>query len=335
MPDNDAMADVNVVMPGSRPRSRTRSLRGRMLALVLGALIGVLQRLPDRVLHRLAHQAGGLLFHLRPTRRRLVRRNLERVCRYLVEHDQASPRVSAAAIDALALDRLVREAFGHYVRSYLEGAIAPIYAAPERVGRITAEDPETLRQALGGVEAGPEPAIIVGLHFGAMEIPALWAIGQLGIKLTAPMETVTNPELQAYFERTRSVGGLNIIATQGAGRELVAALARGEAVALVADRVVAGAGAPVELFGAPTRLPVGPAALAVETGVSAWLVAARRTGWGDYRAHIERIPLAESGSRRERIRAFLDAQARAYERAIALAPEQWWAVFFPIWEDGA
>src|SRR5688500_19861206 len=54
---------------------------------------------------------------------------------------------------------------------------------------------------------------------------------------------------------TRSAGGLRIIPTHGAGRELVAALARGEAVALVADRVVAGAGASVELFGAPTRLP--------------------------------------------------------------------------------
>src|SRR5688500_13107867 len=134
---------------------------------------------------------------------------------------------------------------------------------------------------------------------------------------------------------TRSAGGLRIIPTHGAGRELVAALARGEAVALVADRVVAGAGASVELFGAPARLPIGPAALAVETGVPAWLVAARRTGWGTYRTHIERIPLADEGSRRQRVRAFLDAQARAYERAIAQAPEQWWAIFFPIWEDGA
>jgi HlyD family secretion protein len=39
-------------------------------------------------------------------------------------------------------------------------------------------------------------------------------------------------------------------------------------------------------------------------------------------------------SRRERLAAFLVAQAGAYERAIAQAPEQWWSLFFPIWRDG-
>jgi hypothetical protein len=27
------------------------------------------------------------------------------------------------------------------------------------------------------------------------------------------------------------------------------------------------------------------------------------------------------------------AEARAFEDVIALAPEQWWSVFFPIWPD--
>ena len=31
--------------------------------------------------------------------------------------------------------------------------------------------------------------------------------------------------------------------------------------------------------------------------------------------------------------AFLDAEARWFERQVARAPEQWWAVFFPIWPD--
>jgi hypothetical protein len=28
-----------------------------------------------------------------------------------------------------------------------------------------------------------------------------------------------------------------------------------------------------------------------------------------------------------------DRLARAFEEMIADAPDQWWAVFFPIWED--
>ena len=31
--------------------------------------------------------------------------------------------------------------------------------------------------------------------------------------------------------------------------------------------------------------------------------------------------------------AFLAAEVAAFERVIARAPEQWWAIFFPIWPD--
>jgi len=37
--------------------------------------------------------------------------------------------------------------------------------------------------------------------------------------------------------------------------------------------------------------------------------------------------------RRARVEAVLAEEARAFERFIATAPEQWWAVFFPIWPD--
>jgi KDO2-lipid IV(A) lauroyltransferase len=128
---------------------------------------------------------------------------------------------------------------------------------------------------------------------------------------------------------------MNVIPTQGAAAELRAALQRDEIVALVADRAVGGVGSAVELFGAPARLPAGPALLCEESGAPAWLVVTRRVGWGDYRSRIEQIVPATPAteSRRDRLTAFLDAEARAFERAIADAPEQWWTVFFPIWPD--
>ncbi|HXG40527.1 MAG TPA: hypothetical protein VNJ28_06260, partial [Candidatus Limnocylindrales bacterium] len=58
-----------------------------------------------------------------------------------------------------------------------------------------------------------------------------------------------------------------------------------------------------------------------------------REGIGRYAGRLETVPFPTEGSRRERVEAFLDALARAFERAIAAAPEQWWAVFFPIWPD--
>ena len=40
-----------------------------------------------------------------------------------------------------------------------------------------------------------------------------------------------------------------------------------------------------------------------------------------------------TGTTRERLAGFMAAQARAFERAVADAPEQWWTMFFPIWDD--
>ena len=74
--------------------------------------------------------------------------------------------------------------------------------------------------------------------------------------------------------------------------------------------------------------------LALETGAPAWAAATRRTGWGDYRARLEPIELPATGTRRERLAGFLANQAHAFEKLVADAPEQWWSVFFPIWDEG-
>ena len=60
----------------------------------------------------------------------------------------------------------------------------------------------------------------------------------------------------------------------------------------------------------------------------------RRTSTpGRYIGRVDRIAVATEGSRRERATETTAAIARTFERVIADAPEQWWAVFFPIWPD--
>ena len=54
---------------------------------------------------------------------------------------------------------------------------------------------------------------------------------------------------------------------------------------------------------------------------------------GIYHASMDAVPLPAGGARRERVNGFLAAEARAFERHIAAAPEQWLAVFHPIWPD--
>lgn len=313
-----------------RQRVKAAALGGRLRVALLGALAGVAGLIPDRVLHPLAQRAGVVLYLAQPRRRQLVRDNLQRVCAYLAAQDLANPATVAAAHDRRALERLVRAAFGHYLRGYLEGATLARHASPAALSGIAPDDEAIARAAFGPAEAG-HALILIGMHFGAIEIPALWSTHRLSLNVTAPMETVGDAAAQEHFARTRKATGLNIIPLEGAAPVLRRELAAGHVVALVADRPLAGSGTSVELFGRAARLPLGPAVLALESGAPTWLVTVRRTGPGEYRGRLEQIEMPASGTRRERLAAFMALQARAFERAVAEAPEQWWTLFFPIW----
>jgi len=147
------------------------------------------------------------------------------------------------------------------------------------------------------------------------------------------METVEDDDLQAWFVRTRGAAGIRIVGLREARRELLGAIRDGVSVGLVGDRDLTGGGLPIPLFGAPANLPLGPAMLAVESGAPLYVVGVRRTGLTRYRGGLEAVPVPADGTRRERVTAAMTALAAAFERTVATAPEQWWAVFFPIWPD--
>lgn len=293
-------------------------------------------RLPERPLHRLAGGVGLVWYLGAPRRRAQARRNLRRIVAALVAGGRASPAVRRTERSRLGMERLVVAAFGHAARYYLEVARAPAYGR-ERISERIEDRPgsvygQFLAERRGTGERPGHGVILVGLHFGALEFPAM-LLAEAGIRLTVPMEVIANPPLQAYFVRTRSREGLHIIPQEGAHPELLAALERGEGIGLVSDRVVRGRGTPASLFGHPVRLPIGAALLSLETGVPVLVGAVWRLSPGRYAGRMLRLETSLAGERPERIRAFLEAQTEAFESLIAEAPEQWWSVFHPIWPD--
>jgi lauroyl/myristoyl acyltransferase len=315
------------------PDQGSPGVKDRAVAAALLAGARGLQLLPDVLVYRVAAGIGVLCWLAMPGRRALVRENLGRVCRYLDATGQASPRVRTAARSDRALRGLVRSAFAHWVRTYAESAMAPRYNEAALLRLVRLETPETAAVALGPqTSADTRGRIYIGFHFGAVELAALYAARVGRVPVAGPMETVANSAMRAYFERTRKRLGIGILPLDDAARELTARLARGEAVALVADRVIRGSGSRVELFGAPARLPIGPAVLAAETHAATYVVGMWRTGWGRWAARLDPIEMAAEGPRRDRMRTFLDQEARLLERMVGRAPEQWWSLFFPIWE---
>jgi len=297
-------------------------------ARALVAASWLLGKLPEGPLVQLADLAGEASYRLAPARAARARRNLARVCAALAAAGTGPAAARAAANDPRALERLVRAAFRHHARYYLEVARTPSLTRGDLDRKLVLETPEVIREAFEDRRA----AIFVGLHFGAIELPALFLAARVG-GAVAPMETIGDPELQAWFERTRGAAGVRLVGLREARRELLAALREGTSVGIVGDRDLTGGGLLAPLFGASANLPLGPALLAVESGAPLYVMGVRRTGAGRYRGRLEHVPIPAEGSRRERVTAAVTALAGAYERVVATAPEQWWAVFFPIWPD--
>ena len=234
----------------------------------------------------------------------------------------------AAATDPRALERLVRSAYRHAARYYVEVARNPSVTPAFVDERLALDTPELIAEAVVPGKA----VLFVGLHFGSVEMAVIFLAFRVGETVT-PMETIDDAGLQAYFERTRGVAGIRLVGLREARRELTDALRNGIPVGLVGDRDLTGGGTEIPLFGAPALMPMGPAMLAVETGVPTYAMTVRRAGDARFRGKIVPIDVPAEGTRRERVTTTMTRLATAFEELIADAPDQWWAVFFPIWPD--
>jgi lauroyl/myristoyl acyltransferase len=318
MPD----AVSHAAPPAPAPRRR---LRGRALV----AVSWLACRLPERPLLALADFAGALAYRLAPARRRRARRNLLRIARWLAQHQTGPEYARAGASDPRALSELVRGAFRNQARYYVQLARAPIVDRAYLERWLVMENGAEVDAIL----AAPGGKLFVGMHLGWFELPALIAAYRSGKAAVVPSETLSDPDLQAYMIRTRQKLGLELIELAGAKRRLREALERDETVGLLGDRDITGGGIETDLFGSPAPLAAGPALLALETGVTPHVFGVWRDREGVYHARAEAVPFHSEGTRRERVTAWLEDAARAFERHVAAAPEQWLAVFHPIWPD--
>jgi len=288
--------------------------------LIIGALSFV-SRLPESLLVAIARAWGRVGPRVMRSRAAMARKNLTRVYTY---RDGVAPMRSA-------LDRGVELLFEHHVRFYIETARAPRHARKIIGTRVRLESEESVRAAFTRDSGG---GIFLAAHFGAIELPGSILADRSGMKPVAPMEELGNPVLQRWMLRVRGEGlGLRIIRAQGAAAVMSAELAAGGIVGLVGDRNISGRGVPVSLFGAPARLPIGAGLLAVESGARLFVAAVIREDRGLYTGYIRQVDVPTSGDRMERTRVVLVGVAAAFEELISKAPEQWWTLFYPIWDD--
>jgi KDO2-lipid IV(A) lauroyltransferase len=292
-----------------------------LIGYIAIAALSIVSRLPESLLIGIARAWGRIGPALQRERAAMGRKNLARVYTF---RDGTAPSASA-------LDRGVQLLFEHHLRFYIETARAPRHARTIIATRVQIENEEAVRAAFVRGEKG---AIFLAAHFGAIELPGSILADRSGMRPVAPMEELGNEVLQRWMLRVRGEGlGLRIISARGAAAVMSEELAAGGIVGVVGDRNIVGRGVPVSLFGAPARLPIGPGLLAVESNARLFVAAVIREEKGRYTGYIRQVQIPDHGDRMDRTKAALTGVAAAFEELISKAPEQWWTLFYPIWDD--
>ena len=260
---------------------------------------------------------------------RIAHRRLNGV-RATVAANQA--RVLGAEPSDARVDHATREAFELYARFWFDAFRIRTMPEEEFNERIVVIGVENIDRAL---EAG-KGCVCALPHMGNWDAAGHW-FGANGYRIAAVAEELRPPRLYELFLRHREELGMRIVGLtkEGhVGQQLKQLLSENWMVALVADRDLTGRGTEVEMFGAPRRVPAGPALLSLSSGAPLVVcpVYTRDDGW---EVRIEEpLEIERTGVIREDVAALSRLMAERFERAIAAKPTDW-HMFQPAWDGSA
>jgi phosphatidylinositol dimannoside acyltransferase len=301
-PDRDAQRGPS---PGlSVRRLRVRGLMDQGVAAAYSAGWAVLRRLPGPVAFGLLRVLADLAWLRRTRGVRQLQHNLHRV----------RPDAGEAELRALT-----RAGMRSYFRYWCEAFRLPDMRPDDIRRSVVTHGGEAFWAAVhsgrGVVAALP--------HMANWDFAGAWAFGH-GTRMTTVAERVRPESLYDRFVAYRSALGIEVLPSKGGDdpmQVLAERLRAGGLVVLVADRDLSTRGVEVSFFKEQTRMPAGPAALAVRTGA----VLIPVTLWYDGpRMHIHfHDPLEKPVGSRQAIRTLTQQIADEFAAGIAEHPEDW------------
>lgn len=227
----------------------------------------------------------------------------------------------------LVPDDLVRASLRSYARYWREAFRLPsmdLAAVGADLDRLI-EGKEHIDAAL---TAGN--GVVLALpHSGNWDMAGVWAVHAHG-GLSTVAERLKPESLYRRFVEYRESLGFEIFPLSGGEKppfpELAARLRDNKVVCLLGERDLAKHGVPVTFFGEPTRMPAGPARLAIDTGAALLPVHCWFTdgGWG---FSVE-PPIDVSGGVEQATQILADK----FAANIAAHPADW-HMLQPLWWD--
>ncbi len=301
-------------------RDELDELRGQFVSAGFAAGWGMIKSVPAPVAARMFQAAADAATLRNGPAIAQLRRNLRRV---------VGPDPSAAD-----LERILGVSMRSYARYWLETFRLPKMDQAEVVARAQAGTVGA-EHIDAAVEAG-RGYILALPHMGNYDVAGLWLVDRYRAPFTTVAERLRPESLFDRFVAYRESLGFQVVALTGGERPptgiLTEQLRAGGGVCLVADRDLSQHGLTVDFFGAPARMPGGPAMLAAMTGAALLPVGLWFTddgGWGQYIYPAVQLP---EGRLRDRVQTGTQLLADRYAEVIAAHPSDW-HMLQKLWVD--
>ncbi|MEV7177714.1 phosphatidylinositol mannoside acyltransferase [Kitasatospora sp. NPDC093679] len=283
-------------------------MKDRLVYWLYAAGWAVVKRLPERVARTLFERIADRVWRGRGKGVLQLEANLRRV------HPEA---------DEARLRELSRAGMRSYMRYWMESFRLPAWSLQRIADAMPVKGLEQLNEAMSAGRG----AVLALPHMGNWDLAGAWIASAGGYPFTTVAERLKPEQLFDRFVAYREGLGMEVLPLTGSDVSVIGTLARrlrqGKLVCLLGDRDLSAAGLQVDFFGEPTRMPAGPAALALRTGAALFPV----TLWYDgplMRAEIHpEIPPPAEGDQRERTSAMVQALADVWAEGIREHAEDW------------
>jgi KDO2-lipid IV(A) lauroyltransferase len=273
----------------------------------------IVRWLPEKSAYRLAYAVADFL----------TKRNGKNVSRL-----RSNLRRTKPDITPLDLDLLVFNAMRSYMRYWCDTFRFPDWSSERVRESVSVTNEHLLTDAIAA-----KTGVIVTLpHAGNWDHAGAYFCAK-GIPLVTVAERLKPEKLFLKFLEYRQAMGMEVLPLDG---RVLGALAQrlgeGSLIALVADRDLSRTGIDVEFFGGPSRMPAGPALLALKTDAPLITAFVSYTESG---IHIDfnEVSIPASGSDEAKVSQIVQNMAHLFETGISAYPQDW-HMLQRIWTDG-
>ena len=233
-------------------------------------------------------------------------------------------RVVGDELPQAEFDALLRRAVRSYARYWMEAFRLPSQSRQQHISNFRLERADEF----AGYLAAGQGLVVALPHAGNWDAAGAWVAAN-GWPIVTVAERLKPEGLYNRFVAYRESLGMEILPLTGGQRAPLDVLAdkilQGYAVPLLADRDLSARGVEVRFFGGRTRMPPGPALLALRTGAPLFTA----DMWFDddgpraaLRGPID-LPGPESGALDVRVKLLTQRVADALAEGIARHPEDW------------